>query len=59
MGKIEAKHIMNALGIKRGMLKTIPKIFKIMNTFMDVIIPKIMNFSFVVHSDKEGDGVIF
>ena len=58
MGKIEAKHIMNALGIKRGTIKTIPEIFKIMNTFMDVIIPKIMNFSFVVHSDKEGDGVV-
>ena len=58
MGKIEAKHIMNALGIKRGTIKTIPEIFKIMNTFMDVLIPKIMKFRFVVHSDMEGDGIV-
>lgn len=58
MGKIEAKHIMSALGVKKGTIKTIPEVFKIMNTFMDVIIPKIMKFRFTVHSDKEGDGVI-
>ena len=58
MGKIEAKHIMNALGVKRGTVKTIPEVFKIMNTFMDIIIPKIMKFKFVVHSNKEGDGVV-
>ena len=58
MGKIEAKHIMNALGVKKGTLRTIPEVFKMMNTFMDVIIPKIMKFRFMVHSDKEGDGVI-
>ncbi len=58
MGKIEAKHIMNALGVKKGTIKTIPELFKIINTFMDVIIPKIMKFKFVVHSDKEGDGVV-
>jgi hypothetical protein len=58
MGKIEAKHIMNALGVKKETIKTIPEVFKIMNTFMDVIIPKIMKFKFVVHSNKEGDGVI-
>jgi len=58
MGKIEARHIMNALGIKKGTIKTIPEVFKIMNTFMDVIIPKIMKFKFIVHSDKEGDGII-
>ena len=57
-GKIEAKHIMNALGVKKGTIKTIPEVFKIMNTFMDVFIPKIMKFRFVVHSDKEGDGVV-
>ncbi len=58
MGKIEAKHIMNALGIKKGTIKTIPEVFKIMNTFMDVIIPKIMKFKFVAHSDKEGVGIV-
>ena len=58
MGKIEAKHIMNALGVKKGTIKTIPELFKMINTFMDVIIPKIMKFKFVVHSDKEGDGVV-
>ncbi len=58
MGKIEAKHIMNALGVKRGNIKTVPEVFKMMNTFMDVIIPKIMKFRFVVHSDKEGVGIV-
>ena len=58
MGKIEAKHIMNALGVKKGTIKTIPEVFKMMNTFMDVIIPKVMNFKFVVNSEKEGDGIV-
>ena len=58
MGKIEAKHILSALGIRRGTVKTIPEIFKIMNTFMDVIIPKIMKFQFIVDSQKEGRGIV-
>ncbi|MFX1276429.1 MAG: hypothetical protein ACFFBP_15875 [Promethearchaeota archaeon] len=57
-GKIEAKHILNALGIKKGTIKTIPEVFKIMNTIMDVIIPKIMKFKMVIHSDTEGDGIV-
>ena len=58
IGKIEAKHIMSALGVRKGTINTIPEVFKIMNTFMDVIIPKIMKFRFVAYSDKEGDGII-
>ena len=42
-GRIEAKHILNSLGIKKGTIKTIPEVFKIMNTIMDTMIPKIMN----------------
>lgn len=57
-GKIETKHILNALGIRKGTVKTIPEVFKIMNTIMDVMIPKIMKFKFVIHSDNEGDGVV-
>ena len=44
MGKIEARHILSALGIKRGSIKSIPEMIKIINTFMDVIIPKVMKF---------------
>ncbi|MFX1601410.1 MAG: DUF6125 family protein, partial [Promethearchaeota archaeon] len=33
LGKIEARHILNALGIKKGSIKTISEIFKIINTF--------------------------
>jgi hypothetical protein len=58
MGKIEARHILNALGIKKGSIKSIPEIFKIMNTFMDVIIPRIMKFKFIVHSEKEGLAIV-
>ena len=58
MGKIEARHILSALGVKKGSIKTIPELFKIINTFMDVIIPKIMRFRFIAHSDKEGDGIV-
>lgn len=57
-GRIEAKHILNSLGIQKGTITTIPEIFKIMNTIMDTMIPKIMKFKFVVHSDSEGDGVV-
>lgn len=58
MGRIEAKHILNALGIPKGTLKSIPEVFKIMNTIMQVIIPKIMKFKFNIISEKEGDGVV-
>ncbi len=58
MGKIEARHILNALNIEKGSVNSIPKLFKIMNTFMDVIIPKVMRFKFVVDSDSEGRGIV-
>ncbi len=58
MGKIEARHIMSGLGIRKGSLKTIPEIFKLMNTFMDVIIPKVMKFDFIVDSETVGRGVV-
>jgi len=58
MGKIEAKHILNALGIKKGAIKSISELFKLINTFMDVIIPKIMKFKFIVHSKNEGLAIV-
>ena len=58
MGKIEARHILSALGIKKGTLKTIPEMFKVINTFMDVIIPKVMKFRFIAHSENEGVGIV-
>ncbi len=58
MGKIEAKHILNALGIKKGTIKSISELFKLINTFMDVIIPKIMKFKFIVHSKNEGVAIV-
>ena len=58
MGKIEARHILNALGIKKESIKSIPEIFKIMNTFMDIIIPKIMKFKFTSYSEKEGVALV-
>ena len=58
MGKIEARHILSALGIKKGSIKSIPEMIKIINTFMDVIIPKIMKFKFYAHSKNEGVGIV-
>jgi hypothetical protein len=58
MGKIEARHILSALGIKKGAIKTIPEIIKLMNTLMDVIIPKVMKFKFIVNSEKQGIGIV-
>ena len=58
IGKIEAKHILNALGIKKGTIKSISELFKLINTFMDVIIPKIMKFKFIVHSKNEGVAIV-
>ncbi len=58
VGRIEAKHILNALGIKKGTIKSISEVFKLLNTFMDVIIPKIMKFKFIVHSNNEGLAIV-
>jgi hypothetical protein len=58
IGKIEARHILNALGIKKGSIKSIPELIKIINTFMDVIIPKAMKFKFYAHSKNEGVGIV-
>jgi len=54
IGKIEVRHILSALGIKKGDIKTVPEMFKMMNTIMDVLIPKVMKFKFVAQSEKEG-----
>ena len=53
MGKIEARHILSALGIKKGSVNSSQEFVKIINTIMDVIIPKIMKFNLIVDSDKE------
>ncbi|MBD3340241.1 MAG: hypothetical protein GF353_14100 [Candidatus Lokiarchaeota archaeon] len=56
IGKIEVRHILSALGIKKGEIKTVPEMFKIMNTIMDTIIPNVMKFKFIAHSKSEGIG---
>lgn len=58
MGKIEARHVMNSLNIKAYTIRTIPDVFSIINTFMDVIVPKIMDFKLQALSDSEGVGII-
>lgn len=58
MGKIEARHVLTGLNIQPGSIKTIPEIFKIMNTLMDLIIPKVMKFRFLVQSETEGFGIV-
>lgn len=58
IGRIEARHILNALGIKEKSIKSMSEIFKIMNTFMEVIIPKVMKFKFFIHSEREGIGIV-
>ena len=58
MGKIEARYILNALSIKKGSIQTISGLFKIINTFMNVIIPKVMKFKFLVHSESEGIALV-
>ncbi|MFX0070294.1 MAG: L-2-amino-thiazoline-4-carboxylic acid hydrolase [Candidatus Hermodarchaeota archaeon] len=58
MGKIEARHILNALSIKKGDIKTIPEMFKVMNTIMNVIIPKLMKFKFISLNENEGLGIV-
>jgi hypothetical protein len=54
IGKIEVRHILRALGIKKGDIATVPEMFKIMNTIMDVLIPKVMKFKFIAQSENEG-----
>jgi hypothetical protein len=58
IGKIEVRHILNALGIKKDSIKTIPEMFKTMNTIMEVLIPKVMNFKFFAYSEDEGIAVV-
>ncbi len=58
MGKIEARHLMNGLGIEKGSIRNVPELFKFMNTLMDLIIPKVMKFDFVVDSETEGRGIV-
>lgn len=57
-GKIEARHILSALGIRKGTITSIPEVFKIINTFMDVSVPKIMKFKFTAHSNNEGEAYV-
>ncbi|TFG07437.1 MAG: hypothetical protein EU539_05020 [Promethearchaeota archaeon] len=54
IGKIEVRHILSALGIKKGDIRTVSEMFKIMNTIMDILIPKFMKFNFVAKSENEG-----
>ena len=58
MGKIEARHVLNALNIPEHAPKSIPEIFKIMNTFMYVFIPEIMEFDMVPVLETEGVGIV-
>ena len=58
MGKIEARHVLNALNIEKGSINSMSEVFKVMNTFMDVLFPGIMKFKFVVHSKSEGVGIV-
>ena len=58
VGKIEAKHILTALAVKKGSVKTIRDVFKIFNTIMDIVIPKVMKFKMIVKNDNEGIGIV-
>ncbi len=58
MGKIEARHILNALNLAKGEVKSVQEIFKVMNTIMDVYFPNIMQFKFLANSSKEGTAVV-
>lgn len=57
IAKIEARHVLNALGIRRE-VRTIPEIFKVMNTFMHVFVPEVMEFEMAAVSDAEGVGIV-
>jgi hypothetical protein len=58
IGKIEARHVLNALSIPENESKSIPEIFKIFNTFMHVFFPEIMEFVMVAVSEMEGVGIV-
>jgi hypothetical protein len=58
MGKIEARHVLSALNIPKYEIKTIPDAFKLINTFMHVFVPEIMEFEMVHISDTEGVGLV-
>lgn len=58
MGKIEARHVLTGLNIQPGSIKSIPQIFKVMNTLMDLITPNVMKFRFLVQSETEGFGIV-
>lgn len=58
MGKIEARHILNALGIKVGTVNSMAEIFKLFNTFMDLLIPKVMKFKFFADSETKGTAIV-
>jgi hypothetical protein len=58
MGRIEARHIMNALGIPRDAVRSIPEVFRMMNTFMHVIAPEIMQFDMVAVNEAGGVGLV-
>jgi hypothetical protein len=58
MGKIEARHTMNALGIHKGDIKSIPECFRLLKTMMDVLIPKVMKFKFYTESNNEGLAIV-
>jgi hypothetical protein len=59
MGKIEARHVLNALNIQKYSVKSILNIFKIMNTFMYVFFPEVMEFRLISLSESEGVGVVY
>ncbi|UCC59288.1 MAG: hypothetical protein JSV02_05870 [Dehalococcoidia bacterium] len=58
MAKIEARHVLSALNIPEHASKSILEIFKIMNTFMYVFFPGIMEFDMVPVSESEGVGIV-
>ena len=58
MGKIEARHVLSALNIQKYSIKSIYEVFKIINTFMYVFFPGIMDFQLVPLSDSEGVGIV-
>jgi hypothetical protein len=58
MSKIEARHVLNTLGIQKHTIRSIPEVFKIINTFMYVFIPEIMDFEMVTISENEGVGIV-
>lgn len=58
MARIEARHVLNALGIDKEAVKTIPDLFKVINTFLHVLVPAVMEFKMVPLSQHEGVGIV-